>query len=507
MKLFAPHVTDFYKTGHIKQYPPCTEMVYSNFTARSAKYAKLTLPDNDDHVVFFGLQAVCQWLLSDLWNDSFFKRPKEEVIAKYKRRMDSSLGEGAVPTTHMEKLHDLGYLPLLIKALPEGSLVPTKIPLFTVRNTHKDFGWVTNYIETQLSAEMWRHITSATIGREFRYLLDRWASATGSPPAFVPFQGHDFSARGLGGIHAAAASGAAHLISFMGTDTIHGIDYFEDYYGGSIGQVNKLLNQTVFIGGSVPATEHSVMCLGGRDTEIATFRRIINEIYPKGIVSIVSDTWDFFRVITEFASELKDEILAREPDALGFAKVVFRPDSGDPVKIICGDPKGKTEAERKGAVECLWDIFGGFTTSTGHRVLDSHVGLIYGDSITYTICDEILDGLNAKGFASCNMVFGIGSYTYQNVTRDTFGHAYKTTYGVVNGEGHAVMKEPKTDDGLKKSASGLIRVEHDPKFNFFDLHENQDWVQEGQGALQKCWQDGVLTRYQTIDNVRKIALQ
>src|SRR5579863_2281479 len=163
--MYPPHLTDFYKTGHIKQYPAGTQYVYSNFTCRSDKWATV-LSDFDHKVVFFGLQGACQWLLRDLWNNGFFKIPKDLAISKYKTRMDSCLGAGAVSTDHIAALHDLGYLPVVIKALPEGSRVNIRVPLFTIMNTHPDFYWVTNYLETQLSAVLWGPITSATTSFE-----------------------------------------------------------------------------------------------------------------------------------------------------------------------------------------------------------------------------------------------------------------------------------------------------------------------------------------------------
>ena len=184
MRISPLHATDFYKTGHIRQYPPATSLVYSNFTCRSDKLAEV-LPDFDHKVVFFGLQGLTQWLLIDAWNDEFFRKPKEEVVGAYQRRMDLSLGKGAVDVSHVAALHDVGYLPLRIKALPEGSRVPMRIPLLTVVNTHPDFYWVTNYIETQLSAELWKAVTSATIAYEYRRLFARYAERTGADPAML----------------------------------------------------------------------------------------------------------------------------------------------------------------------------------------------------------------------------------------------------------------------------------------------------------------------------------
>jgi nicotinamide phosphoribosyltransferase len=324
---------------------------------------------------------MCIWLLQDCWSENFFKKPQNRVIDDYKRRMDSSLGLGAVNTDHIKNLWNLGYLPIEIKALPEGSLVDIKCPLFTIRNTHPDFYWITNYLETQISAEIWKIITSATTAWQYRKLLHQYARMTGAPLDFIPWQGHDFSYRGMSGIHDATSSGAGHLLSFTGTDTISAIDYIEEFYG--IEYTEEFSTCDRMIGGSVPATEHSVMCMGGELNEIDTFRRLITEVYPTGTVSIVSDTWDFWKVITEYARILKPEIMARD------GKTVFRPDSGDPVKIICGDSIRLRDSAGKGAVECLHEIFPGPKTSKGYDTLDPHVGLIYGDSITLERAKQI----------------------------------------------------------------------------------------------------------------------
>jgi nicotinamide phosphoribosyltransferase len=561
LKTFAPHATDFYKPAHRPMYPAGTEVVYSNLTNRSDTHAKV-LGDFDHKTVWFGLQGFIKTILIDLWNDTFFSQPKNEVIAKIKRRFDSSLGEGAIPVDCFADLHDLGYLPLKIKSLPEGSRVDIKIPLLTVTNTDPRFFWLTNYIESQLSAELWKMGTSATTAYEYRRLFEKYAAETGVDKTFVEFQGHDFSMRGMSGIADATTSGAGHLLSFKGTDTITAIDYLEDYYGAE-----------GFVGGSVPASEHSVMCMGGQEDEVATFRRLINEVYPNGIVSIVSDSWDFWKVMTEFTVTLKDEIMSRE------GKVVFRPDSGDPVKIIVGEElvpdyshikdfesakewaadnivdrvrndtphgEGGSDYERhnftykgqvydiavdidwnrydkqyyfidgyivrecvfgnltpaqKGAVECLWDVFGGNINEQGYKTLDSHVGLIYGDSISLERAQAILSGLKAKGFSSANIVFGIGSFTYQFVTRDTFGSAVKATYGVVNGKGRELFKDPKTDSGMKKSARGLLRVEREG--DKFVLYDQQSAEQESRGMLQTVFLDGVLTKEQTMQEIRE----
>ena len=481
---------DFYKADHRRQYPTGTEYVYSNFTPRSARLAPV-LEGFDDRVVFIGLQGYIKRVLIDSWNKHFFQKNKDEVIAKYKERMDNSLGVDAVPVDHLAALHDLGYLPLRIKALPEGSRVNIKVPMFTVVNTLPEFYWLTNYIETSISAEVWKPCTTATIAYEYKRLLTEYAIKTGAPLEFVPLQGHDFSFRGMSGRMDAAQSGIGHLSAFIGTDTVAAIDYAEDYY-----------NADGVIGVSVPATEHSVMGMGTKQGEIETFKRLINELYPTGIVSIVSDTWDFWQVITDYTVQLKDEILSRKENSLGLAKVVFRPDSGDPVKVICGDPQAEPGSpESKGAVECLWEIFSGTETTEGYKVLNERVGLIYGDSITLDRAKAILEGMETKGFASNNIVFGIGSYTYQHLTRDNFGFAMKATWGKVNGEARQIFKDPLTDKGEKKSAKGLIRIEKSN--NGFNLFDEQTPEQEQAGELQTVFEDSKLIREISLEQIRE----
>lgn len=516
---------DFYKADHKRQYPENSTLVYSGWTPRSARLAPVLEQYFDNKVVFFGLQALIIDYLIREWNDKFFAVSKSVACKHYKRRMDTSLGKDKVSITELEALHDLGYLPIEIKALPEGSRVNIKVPMFTVKNTLAPFFWIVNFFETVLSCEIWKPCTTATIAYEYRKILENYARITGSSFDFIDIQAHDFSMRGMSGRHDAAISGMGHLLSFVGTDTIPAIDAAEEFYYAN--------SDNELVGCSVPATEHSVMCMGGSgENEIETFRRLIEDVYPTGIVSIVSDTWDFWKVITEYAVILKDKIMARQPCELGLNKVVFRPDSGCPIKILTGyteseiirnddgriyvktpqdDPSHAdynktrvatmlTESEVKGAVECLWDIFGGTQSETGYRLLDEHVGLIYGDSITLERCDTILSRLADKGFASGNVVFGVGSYTYQYLTRDTFGFAMKATYGEVDGVGRELFKDPITDSGVKKSAKGLMRVEREG--DDFVLYDQQTLEGEKQGELKTVFIDGELVNPLTLQQIR-----
>jgi len=470
---------DFYKTDHRRQYPPKTEMIYSNFTPRASRL------EGANHVVVFGIQYFIKEYLIKRFNEEFFNRPKDLVVKRYKRRLDTALGLDAVPVDHIAALHDLGYLPIKIKALPEGTLCPLRVPCLTIRNTVPEFYWMTNFLETLLSTCLWMPMTSATIANQYRQLLDKYATKTSDIPEFVDWQGHDFSMRGHTSIESGSMSGAGHLLSFTGTDTIAAIDFLEEYYGAD---ADKEL-----IGGSVPATEHSVMSMGGMYDEVYTYRRLLTEIYPKGIVSVVSDTWDYWKVLTELLPKIKDVIMGRD------GKLVIRPDSGDPVKIICGDPEAEPGSNAyKGSAKILWEQFGGKVNSKGYRQLDSHIGLIYGDSITIDRCRRICEGLARSGFASTNTVFGIGSYTYQHVTRDTFGFAVKSTFGVIDGKDIPIFKDPKTDDGEKKSAKGLLRVNAD-----LSLSEEVSWEEEGQGLLQTVFENGDGLNFQSLSQIRK----
>jgi nicotinamide phosphoribosyltransferase len=440
-----------------------------------------------DEVVFFGLQYFLKKYLIEDFNHHFFSQPKEQVVAKYARRINNYLGEHSISFDHIEALHDLGYLPIVFKALPEGASVSLRVPMFTMYNTSPEFFWLTNYFETLLSTVIWLPCTAATIAKKYREILSEYAEKTSTAPEFIQWQGHDFSMRGMAGLEAGIIASAGHLLSFTGTDTLPAIDFLEEYYNAN--------SDLELIAGSVAATEHSVMCMGTTSGEFDTYKRLITEIYPSGIVSIVSDTWDLWKVLTDIIPALKNEILSRN------GKVVIRPDSGDPADILCGNPHGKTEAERKGVVELLWDIFGGTINSKGYKELVPQIGAIYGDSITLKRAEDICRRLMEKGFASTNIVLGIGSYTYQYNTRDTFGFAMKATYGEVNGEGREIFKDPITDDGTKKSAKGLMKVVLSE--GKYELIDQVSWEEENQGELKEVFRDGKMTLETSLAEIRE----
>ena len=495
--MFKPNalfLTDGYKIGHKAMLAPGTTKLYGTWIPRSVKYA----PKNIIKIVSFGQQMTWRWL-HDEFEENFFKQPRE-VATQFGNDMSAYLGL-QYDASHFEALHNLGYLPLKVKSLPEGIETAPNIPHMTFINTVDGFAWLTLYLETIVSSLAWKPSTSATLALQYRRRAALWVKNTDpSSMWLVPFMCHDFSARGLNP-HDMISSGLGHATSFRGSDSIITIPAARYYYG----ETDVCIN-------SVNASEHSVST-----TKIFTVgeQQMLSDwmkTFPTGILTVVSDTFDLWQLITQYLPALKDEIMARD------GKLVIRPDSGDPVDILCGlnsNPdiiRGELDGdimvsqpgppEYKGVIELLWDVFGGTINEQGYKVLDSHIGAIYGDSITIDRADEICKRLEAKGFASTNVVLGIGSFTYQYNTRDTFGFAMKATYVEVNGEGREIFKDPITDDGTKKSATGLLAVSRDA-FGNITLNDRVGWDLENKGLLRTIYNNGEFFNQTTLTEIRE----
>jgi nicotinic acid phosphoribosyltransferase len=807
---------DCYKQYHQRAYHPDVTQVYINFTNRSNKLCNIT---GNDRVAFVGLQYfIIEYLIKD-WNYGFFNLPKEMAVRSHKRVLSAMLGY-AVDVGYLEDLHDLGYLPLRIKALPEGSLVPYQVAPLTITNTVEGFQWLPNMIETALSTELWPICTSATTSIAYMKTCREYFEKAGVSMDSVPFMLHDFSFRGMFGRHAAAMSGFGHLCSgAVGTDTIPAVLFAEQYYNANC--------DVELVGCSVNATEHSTSCSWQEEGEEEFFDYLMNEVSPTGILSLVSDTWSLWSVVTELLPKMKDRIMARDgqivcrPDCydektqiltengfklfkdlgeyekvaqvlddgsyefviptrkyvesylgdmyhftdshgkvdllvtpdhrmimesngkekivlakdmldsghhyqsmsrsarqgnhyqclsdyerlmiafqadgsfqtkgnkirfsfskqrkmdrlesllnrqdisfakyfLGDGRVEYNVDvnakdfkkdlswvntseisfkyardfieelsywdatrrsgerfkfdttvesvsqvvelvsvaagygvltserednrspkfskvftshilkdnkvggqswtkekttysgkvycvqvptgrlivkrnrctmvcgnSGDPVKILTGYTEDEIrqfsdgsiwkeedqhqgyvvdgaeplqDCEVKGLIECLWDTFGGTLTEAGYKVLDEHIGAIYGDAITLERQEQIYTRLMDKGFAP-TVVLGIGSYSFQYVTRDTHGSAVKATNVLKAGEDVAIFKDPKTDKG-KKSAKGFLRIEQvDGEFVMYD---NQTRSEEAGGLLETVFEDGRLIKQTSLSNIREL---
>lgn len=507
MEIFAPFAADWYKPGHKPMYNQNTKLIFSNLTPRNDKNFAHYADKNARGVIVLGLRRMVMDSMVGMWK-KFFKMKREAAVKKFARMSKNALGTAAPSAECWGELHDLGYLPVEIRALPEGILSPIGIPVYTIHNTVEKFFWVTNYIETLMSTESWKTITNATAAFQYKRVAMSYALATCDNVDHVNFQCHDFSLRGLSTVEDGYKSGIAHLASFTGTDNILAIEAVHEYYG---------IDDDQFVAGSIPASEHSVATTNisriVKDLEehfphlasdvdglrylaekefLLTF---IRDIVPEGSCSYVADSYDYWAVLTRILPELKEEIMMRN------GRLVVRPDSGDPVKVVAGynivseeelenikpyevedllvstkngyfEPRYSLTTqtwvidaecqqiprhEAVGSIQVLWEIFGGELNSKGYKVLDSHIGMIYGDSITVEREIEILKRLKANGFASSNIVFGVGSFTYQFNTRDTFGIAVKATGCFIDDYEIMVSKEPKTDPS-KRSAKGFIKV-------------------------------------------------
>ena len=532
MDFLEIYYTDVYKTGHKPMLPKGSTLMYSNTTPRSGKHANFS---DAKGIINGGQQKMVRQMNED-WKTNFFDRPIEE-IEQFGRDLTAMLMLAEpFDISHFKELHELGYLPLKVKALKEGTFVPYGVPITTVVNTKPLNGavvdWLVNYLETIQQAESWQFPTSATLSFEFRKNSHKWVSETDPENMWlIDYMNHDFSMRGQQGKSAIVNSGLGWAFCSKGSDTLPVIPASRKYYDEPLDDV--CIN-------SVMASEHAIMCsLTGffmknsdgdwnkvADFEYEMFVYLLKK-FPSGTLSLVMDTWDLWRSIEVYCRKAKDIIMARD------GKLVIRPDSGNPVDIICGinsNPrlsgdvkyfedlndlatKGTdkrsfgnariNKSEFKGVIELLWDIFGGTTNYKGYKVLDSHIGAIYGDSITLDRQTRIYERLAYKKFASTNIVLGVGSYSLAMVSRDTHGFAQKATYIEVNGLNIEVFKDPVTSVGTnKKSAKGLMTVSHDINGDY-KMIDQVDWNTEDKGELQVIFKDGEFYNQTTLTEIRE----
>jgi len=486
-ELNSMYLADGYKTGHYNMYKDDLEVVYSNFTPRSNTYAP---KGNNGKVLNFGQQYVIKFIV-DHFNNNFFNLNKEDVVKDIKINLSQYLGVD-YNTKHIEDLHDLGYLPLQIRSLTEGTESTIKIPILFLYNTHNDFGWLTNYVETIISNMLWQPITTATNVILMKRIVKEAVLDTDEKNLWLTdFMLHDFSMRGLTGLDSAIGSGMAFAAVSKGSDSLPCIKASQYYY-----------NETECPIFSVRATEHSQMTAGGVEGEFEIYEDLLTK-FPNGILSIVSDSFNLWRVLDDYLPKLKDLIMSRD------GKLVIRPDSGSPIDIICG-LKGKiaiqseySENEYKGVIELLWDTFGGTINEQGYKVLDSHIGMIYGEAINQNNIKEIFARLKDKGFASTNCVFGQGSFSMQYVTRDTWGIAIKCVAQQRGGKLIEIFKDPITDDGTKKSAKGLTIVLKDENGDYYLKDQaSLEEVNSKENELKVIFQDGKFYNQTTLTEIR-----
>lgn len=453
--------TDSYKFSHFKQYPNGTENIFSYFESRGGIY---------DETVFFGLQAILKNYFQGI-------RITTEMVDEAERYAQLHFGTSDLFNRdgwmRIVNVHG-GRIPLRIKAVEEGSVVPTSNVLMTVENTDPELPWVTNWFETILS-QVWYPTTVATNSREIKKVVKKYFDRT-SDSNFLDFQVHDFGYRGVTTQEQAGYGSAGHLISFKGTDTLAGIVFADRFYSEKMA------------GFSIAASEHSTVTAWGRMGEPNALSNMLTQ-FPTGIVAFVSDSYDIQNMVQVIIPSLKDVILTRE------GKLVVRPDSGDPV------------ATTEFVIKSLWDTFGGTINSKGFKVLDPHIGIIQGDGVDIEMIDKILANFERLGFSAENIAFGSGGGLLQKFNRDTLKFAFKCSSIVVNGEERDVRKFPMemTADGKYQQSFKISKGGRLQLFLNGHTYETVTGMDEEFDELKLVFENGVLFNETTFEDIRKRA--
>ena len=486
---------DFYKVTHAQQYPKGLTKLVSYLTPRMSR-----LPDIK-RLPMVGLQPFIKDYLIDAFNRHFFLRNFDEVYSEYTDFLNITISTNGVGYDRLKALHDLGYLPIEIRALPEGIRSNITVPQIEISNTHPNFVWLVNSLETMLSTSLWHTQVSTEVGYQYRQIVNEFAEKTCDDNVVRARLLGDFSMRGQESVESATKSSGAFLFSFLNTATVPALRWLKKHYDGYCIHFDPA-NYKNTVGFGAISTEHSVMCsnFAVDGDEINIIRRLLTEIYPNQSFSMVSDSYDYWNLVNNILPQLKDEIINHN------GCLSIRGDSGDPAEIV-------TQTVFK-----LWDIFGGTINSKGYKVLDPHIKALYGDSITPQLCRKIYEILASNGFAINNVTLGIGSFsmqcledidadtqekTYLPYTRDTFGIAIKATYAEdKDGKPVMIFKNPKTDTAkFKKSQRGCCRV-----FKTEDGYSYEDgltWDEAQNGnELKSVFKDGVFVRRYNLAAVR-----
>ena len=442
--------TDSYKVSMFKQYPQGTTGVYSYIESRGGRY---------DKTVFFGLQAfIKEYLCVPITQADI--DIAEEILTLHGEPFNRS-GWQYILDKHS------GYLPVVIRAVPEGTVVPVKNVLATIENTDPECYWLTTWLETALLRAIWYPTTVATQSRVIKELILDYLEKTGDPTT-IDFKLHDFGARGVSSLESAGMGGAAHLVNFMGTDTITAVLYAREYYNAGIA------------GFSIPAAEHSTITSWGRDGEVDAYRNMVNQFAkPGAILAVVSDSYDIYNAAEKlWGEELRQQVIDSG------ATVVIRPDSGDPVEV-----------NRK-LIEILGEKFGYTTNAKGFKVLNN-VRLIQGDGVNELTIRSILGAFMAMGWSADNIAFGMGGALLQAVDRDTQKFAMKCSAALVNGEWIDVQKDPVTDSG-KKSKAGRVTLYKSGGEWASAVDRPHGWYDKAMGdfeeVLEEVYRDGKLVK-------------
>ena len=448
--------TDSYKFAHYNMYPDGTETVYSYFESRTgAKFNK---------TLFFGLQYYIKEYLEGVV-------VTKEMIDKAERLALAHFGtlKGTFNRRMWEYIVEVygGKLPIRIKAVPEGTLVDASNVLMTIENTDPVCSQLTNHLETLLS-KLWYSCTTATLSYEIKKLVKYYADLTASSDGLVPFSLHDFGQRGTSSEESSAIGGAAHLINVLGTDTVNGMIMAMDYYGASVDGLAY----------SVPASEHSIMTALGREGEEKLLESLFRK-YPVGILSLVIDSYDYRNFVEMAGTKFKDTIVNRK------GKTVFRPDSGDPVAVSLE------------VIEGLAKNFGYTVNSKGYKELPSYIGVLWGDGIDYDGIRNILFAYKNAGWASSNIIFGMGGALLQKSNRDTLRFAFKSSAQKRNGVWYDIFKQPL--DSSKASKRGKLKLSKNAEGHFFTIKDDSEDYTD---LLETVFENGVIVKEYTFEQVR-----
>jgi len=451
-------LTDSYKLSHYKQYPKGTENVFSYFESRVG--AKIP------YTVFFGLQYFLRKYLQG-------RVVTPEKIAQAESIANMHMGSATGTFNregweYIEKRHN-GFLPIRIKAVPEGTKVPTSNVMLTIETTDPKCYWLVNYLETLL-VQVWYPCTVATISHSVREIIREGLEESGDV-AGLPFKLHDFGFRGVSSVESAGIGGLAHLVNFQGTDTLAALSCGIDYYDSGV------------CGFSIPASEHSTITSWGKDGEVDAFRNMLTQ-YPTGLVACVSDSFDIDNACTElWGNQLKDEVLNRD------GILVVRPDSGAIVTMVMN------------VLRRLQAAFGSYVNDKGFNVLNDKVRVIQGDGCTPRTIQRVVDAMLSAGWSIDNIAFGMGGGLLQKVDRDTQSFAFKCSSVVVNGEERDVYKQPKSDPAKNSKRGRLALVQNGNGFETIQESELGGRL----NLLRTVFERGEITQLDTLDNIRRRA--
>ncbi|MFN3385127.1 MAG: nicotinate phosphoribosyltransferase [Candidatus Thermochlorobacter sp.] len=448
-------LTDSYKISHYKQYPPRTENVYSYFESRGGRFKE---------VVFFGLQY---YLKAYLEGEVITKKKIDEAEECCAAHFGNAFVFNRTGWEYIVDAHK-GRLPVRIKAVPEGFVVPTHNVLMTVENTDMNCYWLTNYLETLL-VQVWYGCTVATQSREIKRLILDYLAETGNPD-LIDFKLHDFGFRGVSSVESAMVGAAAHLVNFAGTDTLPGVLFIRNYY-----------NSNAMYGFSIPAAEHSTITSWGKENEVQAFENMLRQ-YPTGTIAVVSDSYDIYHACEHLWGEvLRQDVLSRD------GTLVIRPDSGNPKDVVLR------------VVEILGEKFGYELNRKQFKVLHPKVRVIQGDGVNYDTIAEVLETLKQHGWSADNIAFGMGGALLQKLDRDTQKFAFKCSSITIQNEMRDVFKSPITDNGKQSKRGRLKLVKSGDLFKTVSLNES------GEDILQTVFENGEVVRQYSFDEVKRNA--